>query len=35
MQATKAGADKARNDVGFNVAVAYLQILLAKEQVES
>ena len=32
LQATKAGADKARNDVGFNVAVAYLQILLAKEQ---
>jgi outer membrane protein len=32
VQATKAGADKARNDIGFNVAVAYLQILLAKEQ---
>ena len=32
LQATRAGADKARNDIGFNVAVAYLQILLAKEQ---
>ena len=30
--AVQAGADKARNDVALNVAVAYLQILLAKEQ---
>lgn len=33
LQATEAGADKARNDIGFNVAVAYLQALLAKEQI--
>ena len=32
LQATKTGLEKAMNDVGFNVAVAYLQILLAKEQ---
>lgn len=32
MQAAQAGADKARNDVSFNVAVAYLQVLLSKEQ---
>jgi outer membrane protein len=30
--ASKAGLEKAMNDVGFNVAVAYLQVLLAKEQ---
>jgi outer membrane protein len=32
-QAQQAVADKARNDVALNVAVAYLQILLAREQV--
>ena len=31
-KATEAGADKARNDISFNVAVAYLQVLLGKEQ---
>jgi outer membrane protein len=33
LKATEAGVDKAKNDVALNVAVAYLQILLAKEQV--
>src|SRR5262249_31026529 len=32
LKAAAAGADKARNDVAFNVAVAYLQVLLGKEQ---
>ncbi|HYM93303.1 MAG TPA: TolC family protein [Chitinophagaceae bacterium] len=32
MLATQAGADKARDDISLNVAVAYLQVLLAKEQ---
>lgn len=31
-QAAEAVADKARNDVALNIAVAYLQILLAREQ---
>jgi outer membrane protein len=31
-QAAQAGADKVKNDVALNVAVAYLQILLAREQ---
>ena len=31
-EADKAGVEKAKDDVGLNVAVAYLQILLAKEQ---
>ena len=29
----QAGVEKAKNDVALNVAVAYLQILLAREQV--
>lgn len=33
LKATEAGVDKAKNDVALNVAVAYLQILLAREQV--
>ena len=33
LKATEAGAEKAKNDVALNVAVAYLQILLAREQV--
>ncbi len=33
MKATQAGVEKAKNDIALNVAVAYLQILLAKEQV--
>ena len=33
LKATEAGVEKAKNDVALNVAVAYLQILLAKEQV--
>src|SRR6185436_11493196 len=33
LQAAEAGFDKAKNDISLNVAVAYLQILLAKEQV--
>jgi outer membrane protein len=32
LQATQAGAQKARDDISLNVAVAYLQVLLAKEQ---
>src|SRR5258708_6672888 len=32
LQATKAGVDKAKDDVALNVAVGYLQILLANEQ---
>ncbi|MFI5132909.1 MAG: TolC family protein [Chitinophagales bacterium] len=32
LQVSKAGLEKAMNDIGFNVAVAYLQVLLAKEQ---
>jgi outer membrane protein len=33
-QAAKAATDKVRNDIALNVAVAYLQALLANEQVE-
>jgi outer membrane protein len=33
LQATKAGFEKAKNDVALNVALAYLQVLLTKEQV--
>jgi len=33
LKATEAGLDKAKNDVALNVAVAYLQILLAREQI--
>lgn len=32
MQATEAGVEKAKDDVALNVAVGYLQILLANEQ---
>jgi outer membrane protein len=32
LQATQAGVDKAKDDVALNVAVGYLQILLANEQ---
>ncbi|MBS1920230.1 MAG: TolC family protein [Bacteroidetes bacterium] len=32
LQATQAGAQKARDDISLNVAVGYLQVLLAKEQ---
>lgn len=34
LEATKEGAEKAKNDIALNVAVAYLQILLAREQIE-
>lgn len=33
LKATRAGVDKAKNDIALNVAVAYLQILLAREQI--
>ena len=33
LKATQAGLEKAKNDIALNVAVAYLQILLAREQV--
>ncbi len=33
LQSVQAGAEKAKNDVALNVAVAYLQILLSREQV--
>jgi outer membrane protein len=33
LKATQAGVKKQKNDIALNVAVAYLQILLAKEQV--
>lgn len=33
LKATHAGFEKARNDVALNVALAYLQVLLTKEQV--
>jgi outer membrane protein len=33
-QASKAGLSKAKDDVALNIAVAYLQVLLNKEQVE-
>jgi outer membrane protein len=33
LQATKLGFDKAKDDIALNVAVGYLQVLLAKEQV--
>lgn len=32
LQATQAGVQKARDDISLNVAVGYLQVLLAKEQ---
>jgi len=32
LQATRAGLDKAKNDVALNVAIAYLQVLLSREQ---
>lgn len=34
LKASQAGAEKARNDVSLNVAIAYLQILLARENVK-
>ncbi|NOT51386.1 MAG: TolC family protein [Chitinophagaceae bacterium] len=33
LKATEAGVEKAKNDIALNVAVAYLQILLAREQI--
>ncbi|HEY0434985.1 MAG TPA: TolC family protein, partial [Chitinophagaceae bacterium] len=33
LKATNAGFEKAKNDVALNVAIAYLQILLSREQV--
>jgi outer membrane protein len=33
LKATEAGLEKAKNDVALNVAVAYLQVLLAREQI--
>lgn len=33
LKATQAGVDKAKNDIALNVAVAYLQVLLAREQI--
>jgi outer membrane protein len=33
LKATRAGFEKARNDVSLNVALAYLQVLLTREQV--
>src|SRR5689334_17012431 len=33
LKAWEAGLEKAKNDVALNVAVAYLQVLLAREQV--
>ncbi|MBL0335390.1 MAG: TolC family protein [Chitinophagaceae bacterium] len=33
-KSSQAGAEKARNDVSLNVAIAYLQILLARENVK-
>lgn len=33
LKSVQAGAEKAKNDVALNVAVAYLQVLLAREQV--
>ena len=33
LKATQAGVEKAKNDVALNVAVAYLQVLLAREQI--
>jgi outer membrane protein len=33
LKATREGFEKAKNDVALNVAVAYLQVLLAREQV--
>lgn len=32
LQSSRAGLDKAKNDVALNVAIAYLQVLLAREQ---
>lgn len=34
LKSSQAGAEKARNDVSLNVAIAYLQILLARENVK-
>jgi outer membrane protein len=34
LKATEVGVEKAKNDVALNVAVGYLQILLAREQIE-
>ena len=34
-KAAEASVDKARNDIALNVAIAYLQALLANEQVEA
>lgn len=33
LEAARAGVDKVKNDISLNVAVAYLQVLLAREQV--
>ncbi len=33
LRATEAGFEKAKNDIALNVAVAYLQVLLAREQI--
>ena len=33
LKATEAGVEKAKNDIALNVAVAYLQILLGREQI--
>ncbi len=33
LKATQAGFEKAKNDVALNVAVAYLQVLLSREQI--
>jgi outer membrane protein len=33
LKATQAGVEKAKNDVALNIAVGYLQILLAREQI--
>ena len=33
LKATRAGVEKAQNDVALNVAIGYLQILLAREQI--
>ncbi len=33
LKATEAGVEKAKNDVALNVAVAYLQVLLGREQI--
>jgi len=33
LKATEAGVEKAKNDIALNVAVAYLQVLLTREQI--